>query len=243
MTTCDSSISVGDALEIKPNQRGDVNTMAKAAKHVPNTTSATTENDTVLEYIKSQTAEHGFAYVDPNHEAVKRHAAAGTIELKPEAVNERGHVAARLTEATAGINEETANTVDAMVAKPAKVEYAISDDVPLAPAKRGVTREEEYPFSKLEIGKSFVVPISDTHKEPWNTFPSTVSSATRRFATPHPEKTRKDKNGLIVPVMVPTRRFTSRRVFAGQKYENGFVEPVDGVRVYRVALKANDTVE
>lgn len=123
----------------------------------------------------------------------------------------------------------------AAVVKP--VFELVSGIVPVAGLRGGV-KEEVYPFSKMEIGISFVVPVNEkstTAEAVVEKFSSTVSSATRRFAVKSETETRKNAKGELVPKMVPTRKFTLRPVLAGTKYDNGFVEPVSGARVFRIA--------
>lgn len=109
----------------------------------------------------------------------------------------------------------------------------IEADFPMAPAQRGGRKEEQYPFSKLEVGQSFVVPATEEYPKPWETFASTVSSATRRYSQ-ESDKTRVNRAGKTVPVLVATRKFTLRRVTEGDKYPNGKVEKVTGARVFRI---------
>ncbi len=120
----------------------------------------------------------------------------------------------------------------------AKATFAIDATVPFIPGVRGGVKEEVYPFSKLEVGQSFVVPVSEDKPTPEKVvekFGSTVSSATRRFS----EKTgttKTNKKGVVVDVLKATRKFTLRPITAGQTYPNStFVESVSGARVFRVA--------
>ena len=91
-------------------------------------------------------------------------------------------------------------------------EFKVYDNLPdPAPRKRGgAIRTEKYPFSKLEIGQAFVIPVSENHPEPWKSLQSTVSGAQRRFATVDGEKTRRNrKTGTEKTIQnwVPTRKF------------------------------------
>jgi hypothetical protein len=140
--------------------------------------------------------------------------------------------------ATDKLKAELGASGTAAVAAVAKPSFSIDAGVPLIAGVRGGVKEEVYPFSKLEIGQSFVVPVSATMLTPKDVvekFSSTVSSATRRYAEPSATETRNNKKGEAVPVMVPTRKFTLRPVTQGTKYDNGFTEPVSGARVYRTA--------
>lgn len=106
--------------------------------------------------------------------------------------------------------------------------------VPIQQAKRGGKKEEIYPFSKMEIGDSFLIPATEDWPEPWLSFASTVSSATRRYTEKSPTETIKNRNGQIVPKPVYVRKFALRRVTKGDKYANGYVEPQTGARVQRI---------
>ena len=123
-----------------------------------------------------------------------------------------------------------------VVAKPV---FAIDAGIPIIGRQRGGVKEEVYPFSKLEVGQSFVVPCDATKTTPLavvEKFSSTVSSATRRFATVSATETRFNRKGVIVPVLVTTRKFTLQPVSKGQTYPGStFVEPQDGARVFRTA--------
>lgn len=128
-----------------------------------------------------------------------------------------------------------APVVAAPVAKP--VFELQSGIIPVAGLRGGV-KEEVYPFSKMEIGISFVVPVTEKMPTPEavvEKFSSTVSSATRRFAVKSDTEFRTNDKGESVAKMIPTRKFTLRPVTAGTKYDNGFVEPVSGARVFRIA--------
>jgi hypothetical protein len=84
--------------------------------------------------------------------------------------------------------------------------------------RRGA-KTEFYPFKDMKVGDSFFLPVSDKHPEPWKTFGSTVTSATRRYSKG------------VSPRAV--RKFSLRRVTAGDKYPNGYVELEDGARIFR----------
>lgn len=123
-----------------------------------------------------------------------------------------------------------------LVAKPV---FAIDSGIVPVDGVRGGVKEEVYPFSKLEVGQSFVVPVSADKPTPADVvekFSSTVSSATRRFAEKSATETKTNRKGETVAVLVATRKFTLRPVTAGQTYAGStFVEPVSGARVFRTA--------
>lgn len=185
------------------------------------------------ELLKSITdatnGDAGYLMVEQNDD-LKTLVDGGHVEVNTELVQD-GKIAARAASAPAAAANEAAPAAAAA----SGVTYELMSGIPLAPPKRGGKKEEEYPFSKMEVGQSFVVPATEKYPKPWETFASTVSSATRRFSVPDPSgKTRTDRNGKTVPVLVATKKFTLRQVTAGQKYENGFVEPATGARVFRI---------
>jgi len=174
----------------------------------------------------------GYSLVNPQD--VKELVEAGQIQVNPSIKSADGKIAARATDALLAA-AQAAPLVAAQVAPVAvSTTYDLQSNIPMAPSKRGGKKSEEYPFSKMEIGQSFVVAATTAYPEPWNTFASTVSSATRRFSTVGTE-TKLNRKGESVPVLIPTRKFTLRHVVEGQKYDNGFVEPVTGARVFRIA--------
>lgn len=133
-----------------------------------------------------------------------------------------------------------ADELGAKAAAPAvtKASFEIQNDIPFVPGVRGGVKEEIYPFSKLEVGGSFVVPVSADKATPEavvEKFGSTVSSATRRFAE-KTGQTKLNKKGVTVDVLKATRKFSLRPITAGQTYPNStFVESVSGARVFRIA--------
>lgn len=187
-----------------------------------------TERKSLLSTIVADTnSETGYSLVNPEH--VKDLVDGGQIEVNPN-IKVEGKIAAR---ATAALLNSHASPVEPVVAE-IKTAFALMNGIPLAPAKRGGKKTEEYPFSKMEVGQSFVVPSTDNSPKPWETFASTVSSATRRFSIVSDTETKLNRKGKVVPVLIPTKRFTLREVRAGQTYEGStFVEPVNGARVFR----------
>ena len=59
-----------------------------------------------------------------------------------------------------------------------RVPYALEDNVPMPEARRG-SREALYPFSKMNVGQRFFVPVTADNPEPWKNMPSIASRATR----------------------------------------------------------------
>lgn len=157
---------------------------------------------------------------------------AGLAEVNTAAgIDANGLVPTRATQALLG---ETA-TAPVAAAKPKFV--IMSGIVPVAGVRGGV-REEVYPFSQLEVGQSFVVPVNagETSVDVVKRFSSTVSSATRRYATASTTDFRTNKKGESIAKNVPTRKFTLRPVNAGDStVVPGYLEPESGARVFRTA--------
>jgi len=195
-----------------------------------------TDHTTLLNTIVADTkGEQGYSLVDPQH--VKELVDAGHIEVNPEIKTADGKIAARATAAllvSHGTEVAPVTTEDSPV-------FQLFDGIPLSPAKRGGKKTEEYPFSQMGIGQSFVVPATARYPKPWETFASTVSSATRRFSVEakNPDgsvKMKANRRGEMVPELVATKKFTLRQISKGQTYEGStFVESVDGARIFRIA--------
>lgn len=99
----------------------------------------------------------------------------------------------------------------------------------------GVAREETYPFSQMSIGDSFFVASTEDNPNPAKALASTLSSATKRFASFFPATVGSgDKKKAHPKAGQQTgkdgRKFTVRGVAAGV---NG--EKANGARVYRVS--------
>lgn len=174
------------------------------------------KKDALLNSIVDATKTAGFTHVDQNAE-LKALVDAGMVEADPSNIVD-GKIAVRAT----------AKASEAPVAAAPKAAIEIMGGLDLPTAQRNVTKEEVYPFSKLDVGQSFFVAI-DSEK-----FASTVSSASRRFAEKTAEMVTSKRNGKQVPVLKYTRKFTARSVKSGQKYSNGFTETQDGTRVFRI---------
>jgi hypothetical protein len=180
--------------------------------------------------VADTNSPQGYSLVHPD--AVKGLVEAGHIEVNPTITSPDGKIAARATPALIAAQAE------AQKAAPSgpKPVFDLMDGVPLPEPKRGGKKTEDYPFSQMAVGQSFFVGVTAEYPKPWETFASTVSSATRRFSIPDPSgATHKNRKGVDVPNMIAQRKFTLRQVTAGQKYANGFEEKADGARVYRTA--------
>ena len=190
-----------------------------------------TNKELLASIVADTKSEQGYSLVNPNE--IKALVDAGHIEVNPTIKSVDGKIAARATEA---LLATYANGAPEPVPVEAAPVYALFDGIPVAPAKRGGKKSEEYPFSQMQIGQSFLVPVTADYPKPWETFASTVSSATRRFSVEDETKTRVNRKGETVKVLNPTRKFTLRQVTKGQTYQGStFVELADGARVFRIA--------
>ena len=74
----------------------------------------------------------------------------------------------------------------------------------------GAFREEQYPFSKLEVGHSFFVPNTAKMPDAVKSMYNTAQQATRRFDVVSETQTRTTRTGKVVPVTTETRKFEVR---------------------------------
>ena len=198
-----------------------------------------TDHKALLDVIVADTkSEQGYSLVKPEH--VQELVNAGHIEVNTSIKTDDGRIAARATPALlvshASAPAATTDASGAAEVKETPVSFELESGIPLSEPQRGGKRDEQYPFSKMEVGQSFFVAATAEYPKPWETFASTVSSATRRFSSEHPTEKKKNRKGVEVAVLVPTRKFTLRQVTKGQTYPNSaFVEKADGARVFRIA--------
>jgi hypothetical protein len=178
-----------------------------------------TKKDALLSTIVDATKASGFTHAEQTPD-LKALVDSGHVEADPSNMLD-GKIAVR---ATAKAVETVADSAPSSVAEP----IAIVSGLEIPVTKAG-SKEETYPFSQLEVGQSFFVPIGPEK------FASTVSSASRRFAVKTDSTVISKRTGQSTPVLQYTRKFTGRSVKAGQKYSNGFVESQDGTRVFRTA--------
>lgn len=106
------------------------------------------------------------------------------------------------------------------------MEYQVfTENAPAIPARKrgGGARPEKFPFSTLEVGQWFMIPVSEKHPEPWKSYQSTVSGAQRRFATVTDEVVeRKNKKGETVK---------SHKLIHNRKFSIYKAELQDGMKV------------
>lgn len=146
----------------------------------------------------------------------------GLIEVNRSVFNDFGEIAVRITQKGLESLDKGEKAADNEVLKMVNEMFDIKKDVPMPATSSGRNRHGYvFPFAHLEVNDSFFV---EGEK---GISPSTISSATARYAVPSPDGlTKVNRKGESVPVMVPTRRFVGRKVV-----ENG----VAGIRVWRVA--------
>lgn len=212
-----------------------------------------------LREIVAATQEGSFAYTSEGvHEKLIEH---GFVEINPEIKDETGDIATRATQAGIDYASEVLNMgslplesegesasqvgligerADALAKETAehiaktKASVVIEKGVPLPSKGRAfVQRRQAFPFDELEVKDSFFIKATESKPEPWKSYASTVSNATRSFAVPDSSgEMVVNRKGEKVPKLVQTRKFVIRAV--EETYgETG--EVVVGARVWRVA--------
>lgn len=187
----------------------------------------------LLSEILEATAINGNGFVVLGATATKSLQDAAFIEVNEGMTNDKGEVAARITDAgraaLAGGSAATSTPV-----KEKRV-FAIEDDVPLVEKVRAPVGEQ-YPFSDLAIGQSFFVADSEVASgNAFKTLNSTVSTANKRYAVPTGEMRQHRRNASKeVPVMKQERQFELRHFVRNE----GTADEQKGARVYRVAVEA-----
>lgn len=105
--------------------------------------------------------------------------------------------------------------------------FEIDDGVPMPTARGGGRTSILYPFDKLEVGQSFHIAATADKPNPSKSIASTVSAATKKYATETGE-TKTTPKGNTVPVLNYTRKFSVKAVDA--------TDPKGaGARVWRTA--------
>lgn len=157
---------------------------------------------------------------------------AGLVEVNPEIVNEAGEIAVRaILSAKQTQTEEKKGVV--------KMSFEIESNIPIpvGASRRGGAREAKYPFDKLEVGQSFFVAPSEKHPEPWKSYASTISGATKRYDVPDideatgiqkTKKTRNPKTGEVNENAPATKHTRIFKIVEAEK------DGVKGGRVFRI---------
>jgi len=144
----------------------------------------------------------------------------GLVEINGE-MKDGDKVATRATEkGIAALNEQNnASNASAQT-------FEIDTDVPM-PSTRGGRSSVAYPFEKLEVNQSFHIPATTEKPNPAKSIASTVSAASKSFAT-DTGKTKTTPKGNTVPVLEFTRKFSVKAVDASDPKGAG-------ARVWRTA--------
>lgn len=186
----------------------------------------------------------GFAYVK-NGATSAMLAEAGLVELNPQMVD-GDKIAARATEKgidmyQSGDNVEASNEGQVDQTEGTNTmdnQFAIDDGVAIPAIKRKGSATPIYPFDALEVGQSFFVPATEDMPNPGKSLASTVSSASKRYATENGTRTinrRNKETGEMEPVEVPAYEY-SRKFMVRTVEENG----VKGARVWRIEVGGAD---
>jgi hypothetical protein len=120
-------------------------------------------------------------------------AQSGLILINPNVKNEKGEIGVRATDAA--VQQVQASPAPAAKSEAPKMDFKIESGIEPPVVSRGPRAgAETYPFSKLEAGQSFFIPATDSRPDPAKSLLSTVSAASRRYATRvKDEATGKDK--------------------------------------------------
>jgi hypothetical protein len=207
-----------------------------------------------LAEISSMThnSQQGFSYMTPK--GVQLLVDAGLVECN-NSMTDGNKVAVRVTnqgdewlKADEAPPVEGTDNMDNQTPAPA---FAIDDDVSIPAIKRKGSSTSVYPFAALEIGQSFFVPATEAMPTPGKSLASTVSSASKRYATANGTRTinrrlalvnedgtpmlgadGKRMRGELEAVQVPAYHY-ERKFKVRSVEENG----VPGARVWRVKVE------
>lgn len=116
----------------------------------------------------------------------------------------------QLPPASAGAQPEQPAASSGPAATVASVGDFVIATVPLPERKStGAGRSSSYPFDKLEVGQSFFVQATAAKPNPRKSLASTVSSATRRYATKTDQTRNVKVKGVLraVPIYTENRKF------------------------------------
>lgn len=102
------------------------------------------------------------------------------------------------------------------------------------PADRASKKVDIYPWDKMNLNDSFLVPVTDKRPDPWIKFASTVTSANRKRSHLSETELVTNSKGKKVNKRIYDKKFALRRVTKGDTYPSGKVELQSGARVYRI---------
>lgn len=202
--------------------------------------------DKLASIVEATNSETGFVYMTPKN--VKLLLDADYVECN-EQMTDGNKVAVRATKsgvaaleaaqaeaATGPATEEGTTTMDNTAS-----EFAIDDGVAIPAIKRSGAATSRYPFDALGVGQSFFVPATEDMPNPGKSLASTVSSASKRYATENGTRTinrRNKETGELEPVEVPKYDY-ERKFMVRTVEENG----VKGARVWRIDPSDGDDEE
>lgn len=168
-------------------------------------------------------------YLMATPKQVEKLLADGMVEQNPD-IRDGDKIATRATEkGIAAMNEQTsAPATGTAAASP----FAIIKGATL-PTTRGGRTSVLYPFDDMEPQDSFFIPATTEKPNPAKSLASTVSAATKKYAT-DTGTTKVTPKGNTIPVLKNTRVFTIKAVKAGVALGE-FTPPSDGALIQRTA--------
>lgn len=199
---------------------------------------------TKLGKIVAATQDEATGFVHMSVKSVQILLDAGLVECNNEITDAQGNPAVRAT--PEGIT--TMNTpADTAAAEAPASAFAIDTGIPVPTIRRAGSATSKYPFDDLPIGGSFFVPATEDMPNPGKSLASTVSSASKRYATKNGTRTINRKAnaeqaaalgvevGTLVPVEVDAYDY-ERKFIVRSVEENGAA----GARVWRIDPTEDD---
>lgn len=197
-----------------------------------------TQVDKLETIVLATQGEPGFVFMTPKNVAVL--VDAGYVECNGELTDptDPKKVAVRATQSGLAYhpsNDTPSATQESMTMDNASFEI---ETAPLPARKRGSNKASIYPFDLLEVGQRFFVPATEDRPNPAKALASTVSSASKRYATENGTRMvnrRNKETGEMEQVAVKAYNYSRKfSVVAGEK------DGVQGAFVGRVALEDSD---
>jgi hypothetical protein len=140
------------------------------------------------------------------------------------------HVSATERVLKVGAESQNVASNEGAVAETAKPTYELETGFEPPVTRRGGFKTDIYPFDKMSVGQSFFVPATEKRPNPAKALQSTISSASRRYATTYPATVGKDKHAHPKAGQ-PTGKDGRKFVVRARTAADG--EKSDGARVYR----------
>lgn len=204
---------------------------------MPNVTKA--QADKLATIVAATNSDAGMCYM--TEKSVQVLVDAGYVECNIGMTdpNDAKKVAVRATQTGLAYEHDAPATTEGTTTmeSPATA-FAIEDGVKIPAIKRKGSATSVYPFDALEVGQSFFVPATEDTLNPGKSLASTVSSASKRYATENGTRTinrRNKESGEMEQVEVPAYDY-ERKFIVRSVEENG----VKGARVWRVEVEAED---